>query len=244
MMNLSPQNFTIVLGHGAWADGSGWKDVILGLARQGLRAVAAPIPLTSLIDDAAALQRAISRTDGSVIVAGHAYAGAVVATANDERVKALVYIAALAPDEGETVAQMFYRDEKHPLSPQLGPDADGFIWMPDEGFRTAFSQHATPEQIALATAVQRPISVKCIQEPVLKPAWRSKPSWFLIAEEDRMINPKTQQFMAKRMGAQTRSFAVDHTPLLSAPDRVVDVIMEAAHSVGRSEKPAFSHTTR
>ena len=224
-------NITVVAVHGAWADGSSWKDVILGVEREGLRIVAAPIPLTSLGDDIDALKRALARSQGPVILAGHAYAGAVVAAVNDERVKALVYIAGLAPDEGETVAQVFYRDEKHSQSPQLAPDADGFIWMPDEGFRNAFSQHATPEQIALSTAVQRPIAVKCIQEPVPKPAWRSKPSWFLIAEEDRMINPKTQRFMAERMGARARSLAVDHTPLLSAPERVVDIIMEAKQAV-------------
>jgi len=224
-------NITVVAVHGAWADGSSWKDVILGVEREGLRIVAAPIPLTSLGDDIDALKRALARSQGPVILAGHAYAGAVVAAENDERVKALVYIAGLAPDEGETVAQVFYRDEKHSQSPQLAPDADGFIWMPDEGFRNAFSQHATPEQIALSTAVQRPIAMKCIQEPVPKPAWRSKPSWFLIAEEDRMINPKTQRFMAERMGARARSLAVDHTPLLSAPERVVDIIMEAKQAV-------------
>jgi pimeloyl-ACP methyl ester carboxylesterase len=224
-------NITVVAVHGAWADGSSWKDVILGVEREGLRIVAAPIPLTSLGDDIDALKRALARSQGPVILAGHAYAGAVVAAVNDERVKSLVYIAGLAPDKGETVAQVFYRDEKHSQSPQLAPDADGFIWMPDEGFRNAFSQHATPEQIALSTAVQRPIAVKCIQEPVPKPAWRSKPSWFLIAEEDRMINPKTQRFMAERMGARARSLAVDHTPLLSAPERVVDIIMEAKQAV-------------
>jgi pimeloyl-ACP methyl ester carboxylesterase len=224
-------NITVVAVHGAWADGSSWKDVILGVEREGLRIVAAPIPLTSLGDDIDALKRALARAQGPVILASHAYAGAVVAAVNDERVKALVYIAGLAPDEGETVAQVFYRDEKHSQSPQLAPDADGFIWMPDEGFRNAFSQHATPEQIALSTAVQRPIAMKCIQEPVPKAAWRLKPSWFLIAEEDRMINPKTQRFMAERMGARARSLAVDHTPLLSAPERVVDIIMEAKQAV-------------
>jgi pimeloyl-ACP methyl ester carboxylesterase len=225
------ENITAVVVHGAWADGSSWKDVVLGLEREGLRVVAAPIPLTSLSDDAAALKRVIARTDGPVILAGHAYAGAVIAAVNDERVKALVYVAALAPDEGETVAQVFYRDERHPQAPQLAPDADGFIWLPDEGFGSAFSHRATAEQIALSVAVQRPIALKCIQEPVAKPAWRSKPSWFLIAEEDRMINPKTQHFMAKRMGATTRSLVVDHTPLLSAPQKVVDLIMEAKQAV-------------
>jgi pimeloyl-ACP methyl ester carboxylesterase len=224
-------NAAVVAVHGAWADGSSWKEVILGLEREGVRVIAAPIPLTSLGDDSAALKRALARTSGPVILAGHAYAGAVIATVNDARVKALVYIAALAPDEGETVAQVFYRDEQHSQSPQLVPDADGFIWMPDEGFRDAFSQHATAEQIALSVAVQRPIAVKCIQEPVPRPAWRSIPSWFLIAEEDRMINPKTQHFMAERMGATARSFAVDHTPLLSAPQRAVDIIMEAKQGV-------------
>jgi len=226
-----PGNITVVAVHGAWADGSSWKDVILGLEAEGLRVVAAPIPLTSLGDDIAAVKRAIARTQGVVILAGHAYAGAVIAAVNDERVKALVYIAGLAPNEGETVAQVFYRDEKHSQSPQLAPDADGFIWMPDEGFGTAFSQHATTEQIALSAAVQRPIALKCIQEPVPTPAWRSKPSWYLIAEEDRMINPKTQYFMAKRMRATTRSLAVDHTPLLSAPRRVVDIILEAKQAL-------------
>ena len=224
-------SITVVAVHGAWADGSSWKDVILGLEREKLRVVAAPIPLSSLGDDTAALKRAIVRTQGPVILAAHAYAGAVIAAVNDERVKALVYIAGLAPDAGETVAQVFNRDEKHPQSPQLAPDADGFIWMPDGGFRNAFSQNATAEQIALSAAVQRPISVKCIQEPVPTPTWRTMPSWYFIAEEDRMINPRTQHFMAKRMGATTRSLAVDHTPLLSAPGKVVDIILQAKQAV-------------
>jgi len=226
-----PETNTVVAVHGAWADGSSWKDVILGLEREGLRVIAAPIPLTSLEDDTAAVQRALARTTGPVILAGHAYAGAVIAAVNGERVKALVYVAALAPDQGETVAQVFYRDQPHPQAPQLAPDADGFIWMPDDGFRNAFAQHATAEQIALSKAVQRPIALKCIQEPVPKPAWRSKPSWFLIAEEDRMVNPQTQQFMAQRMGATIRSFAVDHAPLLSAPQKVVDIILDARRAV-------------
>jgi pimeloyl-ACP methyl ester carboxylesterase len=225
-----PENTTVVAVHGAWADGSSWEAVISPLLKQGLKVIAAPIPLTSLSDDAAALKRVIARTDGPVIVAGHAYAGAVVATASDERVKALVYVAALAPDEGETVAQVFYKDETHPKAPQLAPDADGFIWMPDEGFPNAFAQNATDEQIALSRAVQRPIAVKSIQQPAPAPAWKSKPTWYLLAEEDRMINPKTQYFMAERMKATVRSFAVDHTPLLTAPDKVVGIILEAVRA--------------
>ena len=222
------ENTTVVVVHGAWADGSSWEAVIRPLQEQGLKVVAAAIPLTSLSDDAAALKRTIARTQGPVIVAGHAYAGAVIATADDERVKALVYVAALAPDEGESVAQVFYKDERHPKAPELSPDADGFIWMPDSGFDHAFAQNATAARIALSKAVQRPIAVKSIQEPSPTPAWKSKPTWYLLAEEDRMINPKTQRFMAERMKATIMSFAVDHTPLLTATDKVVDIILEAA----------------
>ena len=223
-----PRDATVILAHGAWADGSSWSEVIVPLEKQGLRVIAAPLPLTSLRDDAAALKRVVARTVGPLVLAGHAYAGAVIAAADDARVKALVYVAALAPDEGETVAQVFYRDKPHPKAPQLAPDKDGFIWMPEEGFANAFAPHAMAGQIAIARAVQRPIAVACIQEPAPAPAWRSKPSWYLIAEEDRMINPVTQQFMAARMKATIRTHKVDHTPLLTAPSKVVDIIIEAA----------------
>jgi pimeloyl-ACP methyl ester carboxylesterase len=225
-----PENTTVIVVHGAWADGSSWQAIMRPLEERGLNVIAAPIPLTSLSDDTAAVKRTLARTKGSVIVAGHAYAGAVIATAHDERVKALVYIAALAPDEGESVAQVFYRDETHPKAPQLSPDADGFIWLPDEAFANAFAQNASAEQITLSKVVQRPISIKSIQEPAPTPAWKSKPAWYLIAEQDRMINPKTQHFMAERMKATVRSFQVDHTPLLTAPDKVVDVILEAVQA--------------
>jgi pimeloyl-ACP methyl ester carboxylesterase len=223
-------NAAVVVAHGAWADGSSWSEVIRPLSSGGLQVIAAPLPLTSLSDDAAALERTIARTTGPVIVAGHAYAGAVIATANDDRVKGLVYVAALAPDEGETVAQVFYRDEPHSLSPKLAPDKDGWIWMPAEGFSNAFAQHATSDQIAVCRAVQRPISVKCIQEPAPRPAWKTKPSWFLIAEEDRMINPETQRFMADRMKATTRSHDVDHAPLITRPRVVIEILAEAARA--------------
>ena len=224
------KNASIVVVHGAWADGSSWEPVIRPLQKKGFNVVAAPIPLTSLSDDAAALKRTIERTQGPVLLAGHAYAGAVVGTASDERVKALVYIAALAPDDGETVAQVFYRDEPHPNAPKLAPDGDGFIWMPDASFEQAFAQNATPEQIDLCRAVQRPIALKSIQQKVDAPSWKTKPVWYLLAEQDRMINPKTQRFMAERMKATVRSFAVDHTPLLTAPNKVVEVIVEAAQA--------------
>ena len=227
-MSSFVKNAAVVLVHGAWADGSSWNQVVLPLLNEGLKVICAPIPLTSLSDDIAALNRVLARTAGPVLLAGHAYAGAVIAGAKHERVRSLVYAAALAPDEGETVAQVFYREPPHPQAPHLQPDENGLIWMPDEGFQNAFAQNASRETKALSSAVHRPISVRCIQEPAPKPAWRSKPSWFLIATEDRMISPRTQQFMAERMGAKVRVRSVDHTPLLTAPDAVVDIIREAA----------------
>ena len=221
---------SVVLVHGAWADGSSWNDIITPLLSNGLNVLAALIPLTSLSDDVAALDRALERVDGPVVLVAHAYAGAVIAATASERVRSLVFIAALAPDEGETVAEVFYREKSHPEAPQLAPDAHGFIWMPDAGFGAAFSQHASPERVALFAATQRPIAVACIQEKAPRPAWKAKPSWYLIAEEDRMINPATQLFMAQRMGARIRSEKVDHTPLVTAPALVIAVILEAVAS--------------
>ena len=125
-----PENATVILAHGAWADGSIWREIVGPLEDQGLHAIAAPLPLTSLGDDAATLKRTIARTNGPVLLVGQAYAGAVIAAADDERVRALVYVAALAPDEGETVAQVFYKDDPHRKAPQLVPDAEGWIWIP------------------------------------------------------------------------------------------------------------------
>jgi pimeloyl-ACP methyl ester carboxylesterase len=165
-----------------------------------------------------------------VVLVAHAYAGAVIAANTNERVQSLVFIAALAPDEGETVAEVFYREKSHPQAPQLAPDAHGLIWMPQEAFGAAFSQHASPERIALFAATQRPLAVACIQEKAPRPAWKVKPSWYLVGEEDRMINPSTQLFMAQRMGARIRSKKVDHTPLATAPEAVTEVILEAVAS--------------
>jgi pimeloyl-ACP methyl ester carboxylesterase len=122
---------------------------------------------------------------------------------------------------------VFYRGKPHPKAPQLKPDANGLIWMPSAGFGDAFAQNAPADMIAILAATQRPIALACIQEAAPEPAWKTKPSWFLVAEEDRMINPETQHFMAGRMGAKIRSHAIDHTPLVTAPKPVVDLILEA-----------------
>ena len=238
-MGAFQQNASVILVHGAWADGSCWSNVILPLRGEGLSVICAPIPLTSLTNDVAACNHALERTRGPVVLVGHAYAGAVIAAASEERVKSLVYVAALAPGEGETVAAVFYRDEPHQDQPKLTPDEHGFIWMPDDGFSRAVAHKASADQKNILAAVQRPISVACIQEKAPAPGWKAKPSWFLLAEEDRMINPKTQRFMASRMGAKVRSSRVDHSPMYSAPDLVIDVILEAASvTLGDGSLPA------
>jgi len=226
----SERPVTIVLVHGAWADGSSWGPVIAPLQRQGLAVNAAPLPLASLADDVAALDRVLERIDGPVVLAGHAYAGAVIASARAERVRSLVFVAALAPDEGETVMDVFQRAAPHPQAPRLAPDLHGAIWLPDEAFAAAFAQHAPAESTAVLAAVQRPIHLPCITTPVGRPLWRDRPSWFLLAEEDRMIAAETQRVMATRMGATLCTAPVDHTPMVSAPEVVVDVLLEAVRT--------------
>jgi len=155
---------TFVLVHGAWADGTSWHKVIDALEAGGAKAMAAPIPLTSISDDVRALGRCLARIEGPVVLAAHAYAGAVISGTKNERVKGLVFVAALAPDEGETVGEVFGRGKPHPKAPQLAPDGDGFIWLPESAFAAAFAQNASPKESALFAAVQRPINGACAGE--------------------------------------------------------------------------------
>jgi pimeloyl-ACP methyl ester carboxylesterase len=226
---VSGNGVSVVLAHGAWADGSSWRKVIDLLEAKSVTTIAAGLPLTSLADDVAALDRASERVYGELVLVGHAYAGAVIGSTRNERVKSLIYVAGLAPAEGETVADVFYRAAPHPLAPKLAPDRHGLIWLPSDAFATAFAQNATREEQAWLSAVQRPISPACIGVAIERPLWQSLPSWFLIAEQDRMIAQETQRFMADRMKARVHSHPVDHTPIVTAPEVVVDVILEAVH---------------
>jgi pimeloyl-ACP methyl ester carboxylesterase len=228
---MSSSNVSVVLVHGAWADGSSWSKIIRPLAADGLKVSAVPLPLTSFQDDLAALDRVLERVPGPVVLAGHAYAGAVIAATRSDKVKALLYVAALAPDEGETVADVFYRTEPHPQAPKLAPDDHGLIYLPDAAFGAAFAQNAAAEELAVLAAVQRPISPACITVPVPRPLWKDRPAWFLVAEQDRMIVQGNQRFMAVRMHARVRSHPVDHTPIVTAPAVVVDVLREAIAAV-------------
>ena len=222
---------SVVFVHGAWADGSSWAKVIAPLAADRVKVLAAPLPLTSFRDDVAALDRTLERVTGPIVLVGHAYAGAVIAAPRDEKVKGLVYVAALAPDEGETVADVFYRTEPQPQAPKLAPDKHGLIYLPESAFAAAFAPNASAEERAVLAAVQRPISPACITVAVDRPLWKDRPTWFLVAEQDRMIVRENQRFMAQRMKARVRAHSVDHTPLVTAPSVVVDIIREAIAEV-------------
>ncbi len=225
---------TLVLVHGAWADGSSWGKVIAPFAASGVKAVAAPLPLTSFQDDLAALDRTLERVEARVILAGHAYAGAVIGATRSDKVKALVYVAALAPEEGETVADVFTRGAPHPQAPKLAPDAHGLMYLPEAAFAAAFAQNASKDELAVLAAVQRPISPACITVKMERPLWKDRPSWFLVAEQDRMIVSENQRFMAERMKSWIRSHPVDHTPLVTAPSTVVDILREAVGEAVKS----------
>src|ERR1700726_4857352 len=229
--SMAIKDVSVVLAHGAWADGSRWARVITALKAEAVNVLAAPLPLTSLAGDVAALNRSLDRTEGPIVVAGHAYAGAVIALARSERVKALVYVTALAPDEGEKVADVFYRLEPPPQAPKLAPDNNGLIWLPEAAFAAAFAQNASAEDRAVLAAVQRPISLDCVTVPVGRPLWKDVPNWFLLAEHDRMIVPETQRYMAERMKAKIKPHAVDHTPIVTAPGIVVDIIRDPIRSI-------------
>ena len=234
MSNAKYQNLTAVLVHAAWADASSWNAVTWPLQNLGIQVRSAQIPLSSLSEDVAALKRLLRQVEGPVVLVGHSYAGAVItaAGADNPQVKALVYVAAIAPDEGETVGELFHRAEPQPNTrPQLVPDEDGFLWVAAGGFADAVAPAASAEETAVMQINQHPIALKCLGEPMTAPAWKQKPSWFLVAEKDRMISAAMQRFMADRMKARVHSRNTDHTPLASDPEPVVQVIAEAADAV-------------
>jgi pimeloyl-ACP methyl ester carboxylesterase len=229
---MAVNDVSVVMAHGGWADGSSWARVITGLAAHGIKASAAPLPLTSLAGDVVALNRSIERVPGPVVLAAHAYAGAVIGLVRPERVKALVYVNAFAPDEGEKLTDLFFRAEPHPQAPKLAPDSANLLWLPDEAFPKAFAQNASAEELTVLAAVQRPLSFSCMTVPAGPPLWKDIATWYMVAEHDHMIVPATQRFMAERMKANIRSHAVDHTPIVTAPGPVVDIIRDAVQSVG------------
>ena len=190
---MPADHVNVVLVHGAWADGSSWSKVIGPLQAADLTVVAAPLPLTSLADDIAAVERVLERLDGPVVLAGHAYAGAVIAETRDPKVASLVYIAGLAPEEGETVGDVFSCGQPHPKAPELKPDLHGLVWLPDEASPTPSCRRHPPRSRPSWPPCSALSTWPASAFPVERPRWKDGPSWVLIAEDDRMINPETQQ---------------------------------------------------
>ncbi len=228
---MSKKAATVVLIHGAWADGSSWSKVIESLRDESIEAVTLSLPMLSLPGDVAALDGKLAELGGPVILVGHAYAGAVIAATQSRQVQALVYIAGVAPDRGETVADVFNRFGHDEWTPALAPGQDGRIRLPAEAFATAFAQHATAQEQQALAVTQHPIAPACITVAVGEPLWKSVPAWYLLAEDDRMIPERTQRFMAERMGAHVVAAPVDHLPSVSAPAVVSRLIVEVVRQL-------------
>ena len=224
---------SVVLVHGEWTDGSSWSKVIPLLQKSGLCVTAAQIPLTSLADDVAATRHVIELQKGSTILAGHSYGGSVITEAgtNAHNVVGLVYVSAFAPEEGESLGDLYARAAA-PGVAHVRPDDEGFLWIDPEAFGEAFAQDVDPVQARILAVVQKPIAARIFDDKITRPAWELKPSWYLVSEIDRMIPAETQRFMSKRMGAKVLSVRASHCSMISHPDKVAKLISDAASAVG------------
>jgi len=223
---------TVLLVHGAWADGSSWSKVIPLLEAKGLHVVSVQIPLTSFADDVAATQRAIALEDGPVLLVGHSYGGAVITEAgNDPKVAGLVYVSAVAPDQGESTLGLI-SSVATPIGSELRPDKSGFLKLTPKGVAEDFAQDLSPKEIEVLTATQVPVNVAAMKGEVTTPAWKSKPSWYIIAANDRAISPDLEAAQAKKIGATTTTVTSSHVIMLAQPLKVAAVIVNAASKAG------------
>jgi pimeloyl-ACP methyl ester carboxylesterase len=219
---------TVLMVHGAWADGSSWSKVIPLLEAKGLHVVSVQIPLTSLADDVAATQRAIDLEDGPVLLVGHSYGGAVITeVGNDPKVAGLVYVSAVAPDKGESTFGLI-TSVATPIGTELRPDKSGFLKLTPKGIAEDFAQDLSAKEIAILTATQVPINIAAMKGEITNPAWKSKPSWYIIAANDRAISPDLEAAQAKRIGATTTTVPSSHVIMLAQPAKVAGVILDAA----------------
>jgi pimeloyl-ACP methyl ester carboxylesterase len=229
----------VVLVHGAWADGSSWSKLIPRLQAQGLHAVAVQNPLSSIADDVASTNRLINAQDGPVLLVGHSYGGAVITEAgNNPKVAGLVYVAAFAPEEGETLGGMASKFPPTPLFGEIQPIEDGYLLLTHKGVFDFFAQDLTPEEKALVLAVQGATQSAILSTPIKQAAWHTKPSWFVVANNDQAISPEQEASTAKRMGAKTLTLQSSHLPMLSHPEQVANFVIEAAASVGEKAATA------
>jgi len=219
----------VVLVHGAWADGSSWAKVIPLLEERGLHVVAVQNPLSSLADDVAATKRIIDSQDGPVVLVGHSYGGAVISEAgNDPKVARLVYVAAFGPDTGESVGSTAKNFAPPPVATEVHPIEDNFVVLTKKGVTEDFAQDLSPGEKRVLVATQAPTSGSVFAAPISDAAWHHKPSWYVVAENDRMINPDYERFAAKRMGAKVLALPTSHVPMLSKPREVAAFIAEGA----------------
>jgi pimeloyl-ACP methyl ester carboxylesterase len=229
-MNTKP---TIVFVHGLWADGSSWSKVINLLVDQGYTVISVQNPTTSLDDDVAATKRSIDRADGDIVLVGHSWGGSVITEAGaDPRVKALVYIAAFAPDKGETAASLG-ASVAPTILPGFIQNANGYLTLSREGVVKAFAADLTPKEQDVVYAVQQPAFQKVFTDVGVNAAWKTKPSWYVVASEDNAINPELEKRMAQRANAKTTILKSSHVAMLSKPNEVFDVILDAAKTVSK-----------
>jgi pimeloyl-ACP methyl ester carboxylesterase len=219
----------IVLVHGAFLDGSSWSKVILLLEARGFHVVSVQIPLTSLADDVATTERAIALQNGPVVLVGHSYGGAVITEAgNDPKVARLVFIAAFAPDTGETISQLTQPFPTPPLNSQLTIDSAGFLSATPQGIAQNFAPDTSEAEQRLLTATQGPLNVSTLFTPISSAAWRTKPSWFAVASDDHAISPDLERTEAAAMGAATITVDSSHVMMISHPFAVAGLIEKAA----------------
>ena len=224
----------IVLVHGAWADGSCWNGVIERLQGQGFHVQAPQFPLTSLPDDVARLRQVLEVQDGATIVVGHSYGGQIMTALSDEapNVVGLVYIAAFGLDEGESLGTLLSDGPPTPALAHLFTDSRGFGWLSEDDFVNHFAADVDPTRARAMHAVQQALAVSAFEDVMGVPAWRSLPSWYLVAQDDEAIPPDAERQFAQRMGATTIEIPSSHLAMVSHPDDVAELIEKAAASVG------------
>jgi pimeloyl-ACP methyl ester carboxylesterase len=221
----------VVLVHGAWADGSSWLKLIPLLEEKGLHVVTVQNPLSSLADDVAATNRIIDAQDGPVLLVGHSYGGAVITEAGtNPKVAGLVYVAAFAPDSGESCGSMAKEYPPSPGGAELRPIADGYLLLSEKGIAEDFAQDLSAREKRDLLATQGATQGAALGTPIKNAAWHTKPTWFVIASNDRMISPEQQKASVKRMGAKAITVPSSHVPMLSQPTKVADLVIEAAAS--------------
>jgi len=223
---------SIVLVHGGFVDGSGWEDVYRILKKDGYRVSIVQNPTTTLADDVAATKRVIHEHKGPVILVGHSYGGVVITEAgNDPGVAGLVYIAAFAPDRGESVAALIKDAPPGAPVPPILPPQEGFLALDKTKFAASFAADVAPEKAEFMANSQVPWGVDALNGAVTEPAWRSKPSWYLVATDDRMIPPAAQRAMSKRAGSSVIEVKGSHAVYVSQPEAVAELIRKAAKSL-------------